>query len=53
MDGQHSALLSVQDEAQGSQVLGLLIKAGVKVAQAGLQVKDLEREFKRAFGRKA
>jgi ABC-2 type transport system ATP-binding protein len=52
MDGEHSALFTVRDEAQGSQLLSLLVRAGVKVAQAGLQVKDLEQEFKRAFGRK-
>jgi ABC-2 type transport system ATP-binding protein len=52
-DGPQSALIAVRDEAQGSQILGLLLRAGVKVAQAGPQAKDLEREFNRAFGGQA
>ena len=50
--GEHEALLQVKDEAQGSEALGLLVEAGVKVAQAGLQVKDLEQEFGQAYGRR-
>jgi ABC-2 type transport system ATP-binding protein len=49
-DGDQGAVLQVKDEAQGSQALALLVRAGVKVAQAGLQVKDLEQEFKQAYG---
>jgi ABC-2 type transport system ATP-binding protein len=50
--GDDEAFLQVKDEAQGSEVLGLLVEAGVKVAQAGLQVKDLEHEFGQAYGRR-
>ena len=49
-DGEDGAILSVRDEAQGSQVLGLLVKAGVKVVQAGPYSRDLEKTFNSAFG---
>lgn len=48
--GKDAVILDVEDEEQGSQALGLIVAAGVKVAQAGLQVKDLEQEFKQAYG---
>ena len=51
--GKDAAILQVKDEAQGSQVLTALVKAGVKVATAGLQEKDLEQAFDQAYGRKS
>jgi ABC-2 type transport system ATP-binding protein len=50
VQGEQSALFQVKDEAQGSQALALLIRAGVKVTQAGMYVKDLEQEFNQAYG---
>lgn len=46
------AILTVKDEMQASQVLALLVRAGVKIAHAGIQIKDLEHEFNQAYGRK-
>jgi ABC-2 type transport system ATP-binding protein len=51
-EGSEGVVLQVKDEAQGSQALALLVRAGVKVAQAGMQVKDLEQEFDQAYGRR-
>ncbi len=48
--GPEGASLQLKDEAQASQLLGLLVRAGVKVTQAGPEAKDLEHEFKQAYG---